>query len=106
MTQEDFQRLNDIAEQDNRQYIVIKNPITGHVQVFLIEAWKPSNKNINPYNDLLGKDVTNYMFNIYMSFFKNNGFDVALWKQQTSSLKTETLQFPDHIDWMIIKKNL
>lgn len=106
MTQEDFQRLNDIAEQDNRQYIIIKNPITKHIQVFLIEAWKPSNKNINPYNDLLGKDVTNYMFVQFMKFFLNGTFDVVMWKQQTSSLKTEALQFPEHFDWVIIKKNL
>lgn len=101
-----FERVNDMAVADNRPYLILKNPFTGHEQVFQVESWKPGNKNINPYNDLVGRDVTKMLTDNYPKFFRGNTFDIGLWKQDTSSIRTEILQFPDSIQWTYIKKNL
>jgi len=106
MKKEIFDRLNEIAELDNRQYIVFNNKIIDQDRIFIIEQWKPCNKNINPYNDLLGKDVTEFIEGDYFKFLDNGNFNIQKWKQTTSCIRSESIQFPEFFNWITVKKNL
>ena len=106
MNVEIFNKLNNIASIDGRQYIVVKNNIIDDELIFIVEQWKPCNKNINPYNDLLGKNITEYISKDYFRFLDNGNFNIVKWKQETSLIKSESIQFPDHWNWITIKKNI
>lgn len=101
-----FDRLNEIASVDRRQYMIIKNPFTDHEQIFIVESFKPANNNINPYNDLHGKDITKLIDKQYMRFFTENRFNSELWKQEVSMLQSESLTFPNTFYWQTIVKNI
>jgi hypothetical protein len=107
VTRKEFMdRVDKIALNINMAVFILENPISGNLEAYTeIEIYKTANPNLNNYNELSAKNITNMILIEWHSLTPNQKFDTTIFGQRLEKLNNENVQFSSNWDkWMWIHK--
>ena len=90
-----FERLSNLSQISGYSFLAITNAIDGNWEFFVVREWKVKT-NLNPYNELIGENITSYVTGVSI-----NGIDLDVFNTKLMNIPVSQITF-NHDNWINI----